>query len=176
MTKALDTGRGLPAPIPDPEIMLWVLPEAIAFQSNAQQVSKLFMARSAALLIRCTAELIHSETQPSGSRLQKKAVASLAIELFGRAANEVPITTVRQSTRADVAMGRCDDHSTGVNLFLSPLLVRAELERATVFMLRATFRAMVESRTVLTPTEFSMFIEELACDMRSAPLKIEGQG
>lgn len=172
MTKALDDGNAfVPAPPHPPEILIWILPDAIAFQSNAKDMSKLFMARACGFLVRTIAEQRHREENPEGARLKKRAVADLAAELFIRAAEEVPITTVRQERRSDVAFSSVESTSTSILIYCSPLIVRSELERAAVFMLRATFRAMLDARVVLKPCEFQEWLEELACEARSEPAR-----
>ena len=160
MTKALDDAGGVP--IEKPSILIWVLPDAVAFSSEAQRVSKLYLMRASATLVRCCAEFQHRNTHPEGAKLKKKAVAEFAAWLFLRAADEIPLTTVKQDHKADVAIAPAG--ASGVMLFLSPMIAMTELERATIFLLRATFRGMLESRTVLTPTEFLTWLEELACE------------
>jgi len=156
MTKAKANDPG------DPIIFIWLLPDVVAFKSEGSKVSKLFLMRACAVMVRVVAQLRHQESAPEGKRLKKRDVGNIATELFSDAAEEIPLTTQAQTHRADVALAPSGDGA--VNAWISPLVTQAELERATRFMLHAAFRAMLEARVVLKPNEFLCWLIELSSD------------
>ena len=98
MTKAKANDPG------DPIIFIWLLPDVVAFKSEGSKVSKLFLMRACAVMVRVVAQLRHQESAPEGKRLKKRDVGNIATELFSDAAEEIPLTTQAQTHRADVAL------------------------------------------------------------------------
>jgi hypothetical protein len=166
MTKALDEGLR-----PSPEgslVLIWVQPEEIAFAMTGPRKSLLSLVRASAGLVRAVAEIRHLEAHPEGARLRKSAIRELAAELFIRAAQPQHCTTKAQDRTADVILEIQGPH---VDIFRTELVTLSELERAAAFLLRSTFQGCMTSGTVASPVEFTRWLEELACDTFSKPIK-----
>lgn len=169
MTKAAAEGGPRPA-IDGNLVLIWVDPEVIAFAFPGGKKSLLALVRASATLVRCTAEMRRDES--GAKRLSKQAIRECAADLFVRAAEQMPLMNLAQKRIADVVVQIAD---ANVDVFLSPMLVRAELERAAVFVLRSAYAGCRQAHVVLSATEFQTWLEQLACETYSRPLTREDQ-
>jgi len=166
MTKAADTSGERPA-VDGNFVLVWVEPKLIAFAMPGGRKSLLALVRSSAALIRCAAEMRHRE-QTEVKRLSKQRIREVGAELLVAAAQQMVVLNQAQERIADVVVQITDD--SNIDMFLSPMVTRGELERAAVFVLRSAYSGCRTSGTVLSVTEFQQWVEQLACETFSKPL------
>lgn len=147
-----------------PRILIWVLPDSVAFTHTGGRKSLLGLTRSAAALVRAVAE---TRAGAAGKKRTSRAILEeTSADLFTRAADPLTCTNKPQDHTPDVVVEF--NQPEAIDLYFSRMVAPVELERATIFLLRSAFTGARTAGVVASASEFLSWLDDLVKQSRSA--------